>query len=153
MVFRSKAVNLTTVLRPSNVGTVTYYWWFNNKTEVNLEVNLAKSHRPPLISGDWQDRPAVHHSFRLFVFKPVVTLDGTMSFTFSKEGSHTVTVQASVGNTVLQDQMTVAVYGASSISQCLSVPVDGPMVSINIPLFLSRTHDQMTQAHEKAHLI
>eukprot|EP00064_Thunnus_orientalis_P007609 superscaffoldBa00000855_g7631 len=74
VVIKNKAVNLTTVLRPSNVGTVTYYWWFDNKTE------------------------------------PVVTLEGGMSFTFSKEGSHTVTVQASVGNTVHQDQMTVAVY-------------------------------------------
>uniref|UniRef100_A0A3P8SIB2 Sortilin related VPS10 domain containing receptor 1 n=1 Tax=Amphiprion percula TaxID=161767 RepID=A0A3P8SIB2_AMPPE len=74
VVVKNKAVNLTTVLRPSNVGTVTYYWWFDNKTE------------------------------------PVVTLDGAVSFTFSKEGSHTVTVQASVGNTVHQDQMRVAVY-------------------------------------------
>ncbi|KAK5882555.1 hypothetical protein CesoFtcFv8_021127 [Champsocephalus esox] len=74
VVVKNKAINLTTVLRPSNVGTVSYYWWFNNKTE------------------------------------PVVTLDGTMSFTFSKEGRHTVTVQASVGNTVRQDQMTVAAY-------------------------------------------
>ncbi|KAM7408582.1 hypothetical protein PAMA_002345 [Pampus argenteus] len=74
VVIKNKAVNLTTVLRPSNVGTVIYYWWFDNKTE------------------------------------PVVTLEGGMSFTFSKDGSHTVTVQASVGNTVHQDQMTVAVY-------------------------------------------
>ncbi|XP_056251849.1 VPS10 domain-containing receptor SorCS1-like isoform X1 [Seriola aureovittata] len=74
VVVKNKAVNLTTVLQPSNVGTVIYYWWFDNKTE------------------------------------PVVTLDGAMSFTFSKEGSHSVTVQASVGNTVHQDQMTVAVY-------------------------------------------
>lgn len=43
-----------------------------------------------------------------------MTLDGGMAFTFSKEGDHTVTVQASVGNSVLQDQMTVAVYGAFS---------------------------------------
>ena len=49
------------------------------------------------------------------VFQPVVTLDGAMSFTFSKEGSHTVSVQAAVGNTVLQDQMAVAVYGKSYI--------------------------------------
>ncbi|XP_032397319.1 VPS10 domain-containing receptor SorCS1 [Etheostoma spectabile] len=74
VVVKNKAVNLTTVLSPRNVGTVTYYWWFNNKTE------------------------------------PVVTLDGAISFTFSKEGRHTVTVQASIGNTVHQDQMTVAVY-------------------------------------------
>ncbi|XP_034538274.1 VPS10 domain-containing receptor SorCS1-like [Notolabrus celidotus] len=74
VVVKNKAVNLTTVLRPSNVGTVTYYWWFGNKTE------------------------------------PMVTLDGAMSFTFSAVGSHTVVVQAAVGNAVHQDQMTVAVY-------------------------------------------
>ncbi|XP_077585698.1 VPS10 domain-containing receptor SorCS1-like isoform X2 [Stigmatopora nigra] len=71
---RNKVVNFTTTLRPVNVGTVTYFWWFDNKTE------------------------------------PLASLDGGMSFTFSREGSHTVTVQASVGNTVHQDQMTVAVY-------------------------------------------
>ncbi|KAM9364972.1 VPS10 domain-containing receptor SorCS1-like [Pholidichthys leucotaenia] len=74
VVIKNKAVNLTTVLHPSSVGTVTYYWWLDNKTE------------------------------------PIVTLDGAMSFRFSKEGGHTVTVQASVGNTVLQDQKKVAVY-------------------------------------------
>lgn len=47
----------------------------------------------------------------LCVPQPVVTLDGTLSFTFPKEGRHAVTLQASVGNTVLQDQMAVAVYG------------------------------------------
>lgn len=57
------------------------------------------------------------------LFKPVVTLDGVMTFTFSKEGSHTVTVQASVGNTVLQDQMTLAVYGALHLSVCLAVEI------------------------------
>ncbi|XP_047191283.1 VPS10 domain-containing receptor SorCS1-like isoform X1 [Scophthalmus maximus] len=74
VVVRNKEVNLTTVLRPSSVGTVIYYWWFDNKTE------------------------------------PVVTLDGAISLTFPKEGSYTVIVQASVGNTVHQDRMTVAVY-------------------------------------------
>ncbi|XP_061645237.1 VPS10 domain-containing receptor SorCS1-like isoform X2 [Phyllopteryx taeniolatus] len=71
---RNKVVNFTTTLRPVTVGTVTYYWWFDNKTE------------------------------------PLLSLDGGMSFTFSQEGSHMVTVQASVGNTVHQDHMTVAVY-------------------------------------------
>ncbi|KAL6101983.1 sorcs1 [Pungitius sinensis] len=74
VVVKNRAVNLTTALRPGNVGTVSYYWWFDNKTE------------------------------------PVVTLDGATSFTFSEAGRHTVTVQASVGNTVHQDQITVAVY-------------------------------------------
>ena len=36
VVVKNKAVNLTTVLHPSTVGTVTYYWWFDNKTEVSL---------------------------------------------------------------------------------------------------------------------
>uniref|UniRef100_A0A8C5HQ82 VPS10 domain-containing receptor SorCS1-like n=1 Tax=Gouania willdenowi TaxID=441366 RepID=A0A8C5HQ82_GOUWI len=74
VVVKNKAVNLTTVLRPSNVGTVTYYWWFDNKTE------------------------------------PIVTLDGAMSFTFSKKGSHTITVQAAIDNTVHQDHIKLAVY-------------------------------------------
>ena len=33
VVVKDKAINFTTVLRPSSVGTVTYYWWFDNKTE------------------------------------------------------------------------------------------------------------------------
>lgn len=52
------------------------------------------------------------------LFKPVVTLDGGTAFTFREEGSHTVTVQASVGNSVLQDQTSVAVYGALGPSSC-----------------------------------
>lgn len=36
VVVKNKAINLTTMLRPSNVGTVTYFWWFDNKTEVSL---------------------------------------------------------------------------------------------------------------------
>lgn len=41
VVVKNKAVNLTTVLRPSNVGTVTYYWWFDNKTEVSLAFSFS----------------------------------------------------------------------------------------------------------------
>ncbi|XP_059929103.1 VPS10 domain-containing receptor SorCS1-like isoform X1 [Gadus macrocephalus] len=71
---RNRAVNLSTVLEPGNVGAVTYYWWLDNKTE------------------------------------PVVTLDAGISCSFSREGLHNVVVQASAGNTVHQDQGTVAVY-------------------------------------------
>ncbi|XP_014326425.1 VPS10 domain-containing receptor SorCS1-like isoform X1 [Xiphophorus maculatus] len=74
VVIKDKAVNFTTTLRPSSVGTVTYFWWFDNKSE------------------------------------PVVTLDGAITFTFSREGSHIVTVQALAGNIVHQDQIRVAVY-------------------------------------------
>uniref|UniRef100_A0A3P9M068 PKD domain-containing protein n=2 Tax=Oryzias latipes TaxID=8090 RepID=A0A3P9M068_ORYLA len=74
VVVKNRAVNFTTVLHPANVGTITYFWWFDNKTE------------------------------------PIVTLDGAVSFTFSKEGYHSVTVQALAGNAVHQDQRMVAVY-------------------------------------------
>lgn len=66
----------------------------------------------------------------LFAFQPVVTLDGAISFTFSKEGRHTVTVQASVGNTVHQDQMTVAVYGKlNTHRQPLNIIMNGKLWS------------------------
>lgn len=38
VVLKNRAVNLTAVLRPSTVGTVTYYWWFGNKSEVNSAI-------------------------------------------------------------------------------------------------------------------
>lgn len=40
VVVKNKAVNLTAVLQPSNVGTVIYYWWFDNKTEVSLTISF-----------------------------------------------------------------------------------------------------------------
>lgn len=110
VVLKNRPVNLTAVLRPSAVGTVTYYWWLANKTEVNF------CHLVFLIVDQQGGRP-VRHSLSLSLShpnctpQPVVTLDGTLSFTFSKEGKHGVTLQASVGTTVLQDQMAVQVYG------------------------------------------
>nr|XP_020449802.1 VPS10 domain-containing receptor SorCS1-like isoform X2 [Monopterus albus] len=71
---RNKEVNLTAVLWPSQVGTVTYIWWIGNNTE------------------------------------PVITLEGSVACTFSREGITTVTVQVSAGNTILQDRKTIAVH-------------------------------------------
>ncbi|KAM4612416.1 VPS10 domain-containing receptor SorCS1 [Polymixia lowei] len=71
---RSKEVNLTAVLWPSQVGTVTYVWWIGNNTE------------------------------------PIITLEGSVACTFSREGINTVTVQVSAGNTILQDRKTIAVH-------------------------------------------
>lgn len=104
VVVKNKAVSLTTVLRPSNVGTVSYYWWFNNKTEVSFTYSSSSV-------ACWLNGTVTAHLSRLFVFQPVVTLVGVKSFTFSEEGSHTVTVQAAVGNIVHEDQITLAVYG------------------------------------------
>ncbi|XP_016124851.1 VPS10 domain-containing receptor SorCS1-like [Sinocyclocheilus grahami] len=71
---KNKEVNLTVVLSPSQVGTVTYIWWFGNNSE------------------------------------PVITLEGSVAFTFSREGISVVTVQVSAGNTILQDRKTIAVH-------------------------------------------
>ncbi|XP_054634331.1 VPS10 domain-containing receptor SorCS1-like isoform X2 [Dunckerocampus dactyliophorus] len=71
---RNKEVNLTAVLWPSQVGTVTYIWWIGNNTE------------------------------------PIITLEGSVTSTFSREGISTVTVQVSVGNTILQDRKTISVH-------------------------------------------
>ncbi|TNN77827.1 VPS10 domain-containing receptor SorCS3 [Liparis tanakae] len=72
---RNKEVNLTAVLWPSQVGTVTYVWWIGNNTE-----------------------------------QPVITLEGSVACTFSREGISTVTVQVSAGNTILQDRKSIAVH-------------------------------------------
>nr|XP_061833153.1 VPS10 domain-containing receptor SorCS1-like isoform X4 [Nerophis lumbriciformis] len=72
---RNKEVNLTAVLWPGQVGTVTYIWWIENNTE-----------------------------------QPIITLEGSVTYTFSQEGISTVTVQVSVGNTILQDRKTIFVH-------------------------------------------
>uniref|UniRef100_A0A667XEI7 Sortilin related VPS10 domain containing receptor 3 n=1 Tax=Myripristis murdjan TaxID=586833 RepID=A0A667XEI7_9TELE len=41
--------------------------------------------------------------------EPVITLDGSISYTFPSEGMHTITVQVSSANTILQDTKTIAV--------------------------------------------
>ncbi|XP_044046620.1 VPS10 domain-containing receptor SorCS3 isoform X2 [Siniperca chuatsi] len=41
--------------------------------------------------------------------EPVITLDGSISYTFPNEGMHTITVQVAAANTILQDTKTTAV--------------------------------------------
>uniref|UniRef100_A0A8C9NTU4 VPS10 domain-containing receptor SorCS1 n=1 Tax=Serinus canaria TaxID=9135 RepID=A0A8C9NTU4_SERCA len=45
-----------------------------------------------------------------FLGFPLITLEGSITFTFSVEGMNTITVQVSAGNTILQDTKTIAVY-------------------------------------------
>ncbi|XP_030060579.1 VPS10 domain-containing receptor SorCS3 [Microcaecilia unicolor] len=42
--------------------------------------------------------------------KPLITLDGSIAFTFSTEGMNTITVQVSAGNVLIQDTKEIAVY-------------------------------------------
>ncbi|KAM3622591.1 uncharacterized protein V6R79_000720 [Siganus canaliculatus] len=41
--------------------------------------------------------------------EPVITLDGSISYTFPTEGMHTITVQVAAANIILQDTKTIAV--------------------------------------------
>lgn len=62
----------------------------------------------------------------LMCLQPLVTLEGSITFTFSVEGMNTITVQVSAGNTILQDTKTIAVYGEPLP---LSFSVDSPQQS------------------------
>ncbi|XP_058045097.1 VPS10 domain-containing receptor SorCS1 [Ahaetulla prasina] len=42
--------------------------------------------------------------------EPLITLEGSITFTFSTEGMNIITVQVSAGNTILQDTKMIAVY-------------------------------------------
>lgn len=49
----------------------------------------------------------------LFFFKPLITLDSSISFTFLAEGTNTITVQVAAGNALIQDTKDIAVHGKS----------------------------------------
>lgn len=53
--------------------------------------------------------------------QPVITLEGSVSCTFPREGISTVTVQVSVGNSILQDRKSIAVHGEPTLWLCCSV--------------------------------
>ncbi|KAK5854138.1 hypothetical protein PBY51_015234 [Eleginops maclovinus] len=70
---RGKEVNLTAVVWPSHIRTLTFFWWFHNSSE------------------------------------PIITLEGSVSYTFLKEGNNKVTVQVASGSTILQDSKVLTV--------------------------------------------
>lgn len=124
---KNKEVNLTVVLWPSQVGTVTYIWWFGNNSEVN---SPCVTHWTPVhdsvclrfyLTGCHVNKVGIFNSIRwqgillrvsfTLCSQPVITLEGSVAFTFSREGISVVTVQVSAGNNILQDRKTVAVHG------------------------------------------
>ncbi|XP_057704524.1 VPS10 domain-containing receptor SorCS3 isoform X1 [Corythoichthys intestinalis] len=70
---RGKESNLTAVVWPNHIRTLTFFWWIANSSE------------------------------------PIITLDGSISFTFQKEGTNKVTVQVASGSTVMQDSRDITV--------------------------------------------
>nr|XP_057914257.1 VPS10 domain-containing receptor SorCS3 [Doryrhamphus excisus] len=73
MAVRGKETNLTAVVWPSHIRTLTFFWWIANSSE------------------------------------PIITLEGSISYTFQKEGTNKVTVQVASGSTVMQDSRVLTV--------------------------------------------
>ncbi|XP_054654602.1 VPS10 domain-containing receptor SorCS3 isoform X2 [Dunckerocampus dactyliophorus] len=70
---RGKETNLTALVWPSHIRTLTFFWWIANSSE------------------------------------PIITLEGSISYTFQKEGTNKVTVQVASGSTVMQDSRVLTV--------------------------------------------
>ncbi|KAM4703698.1 VPS10 domain-containing receptor SorCS1 isoform 3-T3 [Rhinophrynus dorsalis] len=68
--------------------------------EINASVVLWPSHVGTLTYVWWLGNNS----------EPIITLDGSISFSFAAEGMNSITVQVSAGNTILQDTKTIAVY-------------------------------------------
>lgn len=51
--------------------------------------------------------------FLSFEIQPIITLEGSISHTFQKEGINKVTVQVSSGGTIMQDAKVITVKGES----------------------------------------
>ncbi|KAA0711032.1 VPS10 domain-containing receptor [Triplophysa tibetana] len=126
VVIRGREANLTAVLWPSQPRTATFYWWFNNSTEVQ-SLNICTHMRPrgpdrlggySSIAFDLQQTRALPKILCLpgpdlllgwIRIGPLITLRGSVSHTFTQEGSHSITVQVSAGGVVLQDVKTITV--------------------------------------------
>ncbi|CAH2322510.1 VPS10 domain-containing receptor 1 [Pelobates cultripes] len=68
--------------------------------EVNASVILWPSHVGTVTYVWWLGNNS----------EPLISLDGSISFTFAAEGMNSITVQVTAGNTILQDTKTIAVY-------------------------------------------
>ncbi|XP_041123458.1 VPS10 domain-containing receptor SorCS3-like [Polyodon spathula] len=68
--------------------------------EVNLTAMVWPSHSRTITYFWWFENST----------EPVITLEGSVSYTFMVEGMNTVTVQVSAGDAILQDSKTIAVH-------------------------------------------
>uniref|UniRef100_A0A7N6B717 PKD domain-containing protein n=1 Tax=Anabas testudineus TaxID=64144 RepID=A0A7N6B717_ANATE len=73
--------------------------------EINITAVVLPSH---------SNQKGVGYLFTAFYtlnlcLQPVITLDGSISHTFTSEGMHIITVQVAAANTILQDTKTIAV--------------------------------------------
>uniref|UniRef100_A0A3B4Y444 VPS10 domain-containing receptor SorCS3-like n=1 Tax=Seriola lalandi dorsalis TaxID=1841481 RepID=A0A3B4Y444_SERLL len=81
-----------------NVQLLAPFVVIRNK-EVNITAMVLPSHSRTVTYFWWLGNNT----------EPVITLDGSISYTFPSEGMHTITVQVAAANTILQDTKTIAV--------------------------------------------
>lgn len=55
--------------------------------------------------------PENFSAFPLFEIQPIITLEGSVSYTFQREGINKVTVQVASGGTIMQDAKVITVKG------------------------------------------
>lgn len=184
---RGKEANLTAVVWPSHTRTLTFFWWFDNSSEVRdsnsifhsatpflkwfllglccfcclQSVNLPSFHTNNVkCDCTWLvyvflEDPArmashiylsrwlcslqhrlintvcqglhVHELFYIwlrgcrffckilcyfpFEIQPIITLEGSISYTFQRRGKNKVTVQVASGSTIMQDSKVITVKG------------------------------------------
>lgn len=54
----------------------------------------------------------------LFEFQPIITLEGSISYTLQREGENKVTVQVASGSSVMQDSKVITVKGEWGRTKC-----------------------------------
>lgn len=59
---------------------------------------------------------------QFLMLQPLITLEGSISYTFSTEGIHTIIVQVAAANTILQDTKAIVVKGEHLVSMAVMVP-------------------------------
>lgn len=55
--------------------------------------------------------PENFSAFPLFEIQPIITLEGSVSYTFQREGINKVTVQVASGGAIMQDAKVITVKG------------------------------------------
>ncbi|KAB1270765.1 VPS10 domain-containing receptor SorCS3 [Camelus dromedarius] len=112
---RNKEVNISAVVWPSQLGTLTYFWWFGNSTKTlkfcfeHQQMYMVKE-KEKIVLEDAIGKRRLLTSFRLQGCEPLITLDSSISFTFLAEGTNTITVQVAAGNALIQDTKDIAVH-------------------------------------------
>lgn len=55
--------------------------------------------------------------FPPFEIQPIITLEGSISYTFQREGINKVTVQVASGGTIMQDAKVITVKGEQHLGE------------------------------------